>query len=71
MSADAPVDARMSESHFVLRVSVPETEAAKVHSELIALGQPAGGLLQTGARAVMDYLLRSIEQAVFSSMSDP
>jgi HlyD family secretion protein len=70
ISADALTDPRTGEPYFEVRIAVPEAEAAKVPSEVVAPGLPAEVLIETGSHTMLDYLFSPIEHAMFRSMRD-
>ncbi len=63
-SADALTDPKTGESHFLVRVAVPETEVARLGTLDLQPGMPAQVLIQTGRRTPFEYLLRPIKDSM-------
>ena len=58
VSADVTVDQKTGASFYVVRISVPEAELARLGNLKLIAGMPAEAFIQTGQRTVVSYLVK-------------
>jgi HlyD family secretion protein len=64
IAADVTQDDKRNESFFAIRVSVTAAELARLGGLKPVAGMPAEAFIQTGARTVVSYLLKPIEEQI-------
>lgn len=60
ISADTSVDQRSGLSYYLIRVSVPANQLARLGQSRLVPGMPVECFIQTGERTVMSYLLKPL-----------
>ncbi|MCC6778662.1 MAG: HlyD family type I secretion periplasmic adaptor subunit [Hyphomicrobiales bacterium] len=60
ISADTSVDQRSGLSYYLIRVSVPAHQLARLGQSRLVPGMPVECFIQTGERTVMSYLLKPL-----------
>ncbi|MFP4155971.1 MAG: HlyD family type I secretion periplasmic adaptor subunit [Halothiobacillaceae bacterium] len=70
VSADRLVDESTGEPYFNARVEVPPEELARLNYEKIVPGMPAEVVIRTGERTVLDYLMKPVNDALFSAFRE-
>ena len=64
VSADVMLDERSGQSHYVVRVQVPEEEVARLGELELVPGMPAEVAIKTGDQRPVDYLVQPIVQSI-------
>ena len=64
ISADISNDPRTGESHYTVRITIPETEMARLGDLRLVPGMPVKAFVQTGSRSVLSYILKPISDQI-------
>ena len=64
VSADVMLDERSGQSHYVVRVQVPEEEVRRLGELELVPGMPAEVAIKTGDQRPVDYLVQPIVQSI-------
>lgn len=64
VSADVMLDERSGQSHYVVRVQVPEDEVRRLGELELVPGMPAEVAIKTGDQRPVDYLVQPIVQSI-------
>jgi HlyD family type I secretion membrane fusion protein len=70
VSADALVEERSGQAHYVARIEVSESELAKLGANRLQPGMPVEVLIRLGDRTAIDYLLQPIRDSMRRSMTE-
>ncbi len=70
ISADLDHDERSGASYYIARISVPNTELARLNGLRIIPGMPVEAFIQTKSRTVISYLLKPLEDQMMRAFRD-
>jgi HlyD family secretion protein len=64
VSADVTQDSKTGANYFTVRITVPDTEVARLNGTTLLPGMPVEAFIQTGRRTVMSYLIKPMRDQV-------
>lgn len=64
VSADVTQDSKSGANYFTVRITVPDTEVARLNGTTLLPGMPVEAFIQTGRRTVMSYLIKPMRDQV-------
>lgn len=70
IAADLITDQRTGESHYVVRISIPEEELAKLGDQKLVPGMPADVQITTEDRTALSYLIKPLEEQITRSFRE-
>jgi HlyD family secretion protein len=70
VSADLLTDARTGLNYFLARIALPEQELARLGDVRLVPGTPVEAFVQTGARTVLSYLVKPIQDQAMRALRE-
>jgi HlyD family secretion protein len=70
VSADLLTDARTGLNYFLTRIALPEQELARLGDVKLVPGTPVEAFIQTGARTVLSYLVKPIQDQAMRALRE-
>jgi HlyD family secretion protein len=70
VSADLLTDARTGLNYFLARIALPEQELARLGDVKLVPGTPVEAFIQTGARTVLSYLVKPIQDQAMRALRE-
>lgn len=64
IAADLTADEKTGVSYYLVRLSVPHTELAKLKDLTLVPGMPAEAMIQTGERTALSYLVKPLSDQI-------
>jgi HlyD family secretion protein len=70
ISADISQDQKTGAAFYTLRITVPETELARLEGLKLVAGMPVEAFLQTNQRTVLSYLVRPLHDQIMRAFRE-
>jgi HlyD family secretion protein len=70
ISADIAQDQKTGATYYVLRISMPPEEVARLHGLKLVAGMPVEAFVQTGDRTVMSYLVKPLHDQIMKAFRE-
>jgi HlyD family secretion protein len=70
ISGDVTQDQRSGASYYVVRISMPEEEVARLHGLKLVAGMPVEAFIQTGDRTVISYLVKPLHDQIMKAFRE-
>ena len=64
VAADLTKDQQTGQSHYLVRVTLPASEVAKLETLKLVPGMPAEVFVQTGERTALEYLMKPLREQI-------
>src|SRR5262245_8341317 len=70
ISGDITQDQRSGASYYVVRISMPDEEVARLHGLKLVAGMPVEAFIQTGDRTVISYLVKPLHDQIMKAFRE-
>src|SRR5262245_18602895 len=70
ISGDVTQDQRSGASYYVVRISMPDEEVARLHGLRLVAGMPVEAFIQTGDRTVISYLVKPLHDQIMKAFRE-
>jgi HlyD family secretion protein len=70
ISADIAQDQKTGATYYVVRISMPPEELARLHGLKLQAGMPVEAFIQTGDRTVMSYLVKPLQDQIMKAFRE-
>jgi HlyD family secretion protein len=70
ISADITMDEKASASYYTVRITVPESEIARLRGLKLVAGMPVEAFIQTKERTVISYLVKPLQDQILKAFRE-
>ena len=70
ISGDITQDQRSGASYYVVRITMPDEEVARLHGLKLVAGMPVEAFIQTGDRTVISYLVKPLHDQIMKAFRE-